>query len=306
MTLAELKYILAVAQEKHFGRAASVCFVSQPTLSVAVRKLEEELGVVLFERGAHDVRITAIGEQIIAQAQKVLEEASMIKDLAQGGKQQLKGVLRLGAIYTIGPYLFPHLIPQLQQLAPEMRLEIQEDFTGNFRSKLRQGEVDVAILSLPFTETGIVTLPLYDEPFVVLMPAAHPLQEAAAVTAQQLAKERLLLLGEGHCFREQVLRACPDCLTGEANPISSATVAGSSLETIRHMVASGLGCTVLPITAASTDIYAKNILAVKPFVSPTPKRRIALAWRSSFPRPQVIDVLAAAVNACELAGIEQL
>lgn len=308
MTLAELKYILAVAREGHFGRAASACFVSQPTLSVAVRKLEEELGVTLFERGTHDVRITPIGAQIIAQAQKVMEEVNAIKDLAEGGRQQLKGVLRLGAIYTIGPYLFPYLIPQLQQLAPEMPLEIKEDFTGNFRNKLRQGEVDVVILSLPFTETGILTLPLYDEPFVVLMPAHHPLSKDTIIDPDKLAKERLLLLGEGHCFRDQVLQACPNCLNPEtdAGNLAPTTVAGSSLETIRHMIASGMGCTVIPATAASASLYPSNILVTRHFKPPVPKRTIALAWRSSFPRPQVIDVLVNAIKSCQLAEVKYL
>lgn len=303
MTLAELKYILAVAREGHFGRAANACFVSQPTLSVAVRKLEEELGVSLFERGTHEVRITPIGAQIIAQAQKVIEEASAIKTLAEGGRQQLKGVLRLGAIYTVGPYLFPHLIPKLHQLAPDMPLEIQEDFTGNFRNKLRQGEIDVVLLSLPFTETGILTRPLYDEAFVVLMPSNHRLTEVQAIDNNILLNEQLLLLGEGHCFRNQVLQACPNCLDPEQGRTTFTTVSGSSLETIRHMVASGMGCTVLPATAADAGLYANGILTSRPFKGPAPKRTIALAWRSSFPRPQVIDVLVKAIHACNLQHV---
>lgn len=305
MTLAELKYILAVAREQHFGRAASACFVSQPTLSVAVRKLEEELGVILFERGTHDVRITPVGQQIVTQAQKVLEEAGAIKNIAEGGRQQLHGVLRLGAIYTIGPYLFPRLIPQLQTLAPDMPLVVQEDFTDNFRQKLRQGEVDVVILSLPFNETGILTLSLYDEPFVLLMPANHALSQQEVINREALTKEQVLILGEGHCFRDQVLQACPHCLqapTAEGLP-SLATMAGSSLETIRHMVASGIGCTILPITATNAGLYTEGILTTRPFQKPCPQRRIALAWRSSFPRPQVIDVLVKAIHTCQLRDV---
>lgn len=173
MTLTELRYIVTLAQERHFGRAAERCFVSQPTLSVAVKKLEEELGVALFERSKSSVQVTPLGEKIVAQAQRVLEQSSVIKELANAGKDQLSSPLRIGAIYTIGPYLFPHLIPALTRSAPQMPLYIEESFTANLRRKLRSGELDAIIVALPFTETDVVTKPLYEEHFEVLMPADH-------------------------------------------------------------------------------------------------------------------------------------
>jgi LysR family hydrogen peroxide-inducible transcriptional activator len=302
MTLTELRYIIAVAQEKHFGRAADACFVSQPTLSVAVKKLEDELGCALFERCNNEIKITPFGEQIIAQAQKVMAEATVLKDMAAISKDQLTGVLRLGAIYTIGPYLFPTLIPQLKKLAPKMPIAIQEDFTENFRSKLRQGEVDVVILSLPFTEPGIVTLPLYNEPFVVLLPSTHPWQKQKTIDPNALAEENMLLLGQGHCLRDQILSVCYHC----RNTITDQHYIGSSLETLRYMVASGLGVTVLPITAAQSKNTKKEPLTYRNFSKPQPKRQIVLAWRKTFPRPKVIDVLRKAVLACKLEGIQPL
>ncbi len=175
MTLTELRYIVALARERHFGHAAEACFVSQPTLSVAVRKLEEELGVASFERAGSALTVTPIGERIVAQAQRALQEAESVKDVAKAGQDQLSGPLRIGAIYTIGPYIFPPLIPLLHKLAPDMPLVIEENFTAVLAGKLKRGELDVIIISLPFAESGIVTLPLYREPFVVLLPPAHPL-----------------------------------------------------------------------------------------------------------------------------------
>ena len=174
MTLTELRYIVTLAQEQHFGRAAERCHVSQPTLSVGVKKLEDELGVLIFERSKSAVRLTPVGEGIVAQAQKVLEQAQGIRELAQAGKNQLTSPLKVGAIYTIGPYLFPHLIPQLHRVAPQMPLYIEENFTHILRDKLRTGELDAIIIALPFQEADVLTLPLFDEPFYVLMPADHP------------------------------------------------------------------------------------------------------------------------------------
>ncbi len=302
MTLTELRYIIAVAKEKHFGRAADACFVSQPTLSVAIKKLEDELGAALFERCNNEIKVTPFGEQIITQAQKVMHEAAILKDMATIQKDQLTGLLRLGAIYTIGPYLFPALIPQLKKLAPKMPIAIQEDFTENFRLKLRQGEVDVVILSLPFTEPGIVTLPLYNEPFVVLLPDTHAWHKKKVINPNALAKENMLLLGQGHCLREQILSVCYDC----RHTINEQHYIGSSLETLRYMVASGLGITVLPITAAHPTNEQKTQLSYRPFTQPPPQRQIVLAWRKTFPRPKVIDVLRKAVLACKLEGIQPL
>lgn len=302
MTLTELRYIIAVAKEMHFGRAADACFVSQPTLSVGVRKLEEELGSPLFERCNTNITVTPFGQQIIAQAQKVMTEVTLLKDMAAVGKDQLKGVLRLGAIYTVGPYLFPALIPQLHKLAPKMPIVIQEDFTANFREKLLLGEVDVVILALPFTEPGILTLPLYEEPFVVVLPETHPWEKKKSIDPAALTEENVLLLGQGHCFRDQILQACPDC----QGTITEKHYIGSSLETLRYMVASGLGLTVFPVTAMNNYHNKKNHVISRPFDKPVPTRRIALVWRKSFPRPEVIDVLRKAIFACELENIVKI
>lgn len=304
MTLTELRYIVTLAQEQHFGRAASKCFVSQPTLSVGVKKLEDELGVALFERTRNAVRVTPMGELIVSQAQKVLEEASAIKQLAKTGQDQLSSPLRVGAIYTIGPYLFPHLIPQLAQTAPDMPLYIEENFTAVLRRKLRLGELDAIIIALPFNEPDVLTRPLYDEPFRVLLPGGHPWENQREIDPADLVKEELLLLGEGHCFRDQVLEACP-VLASKKEAGSDALHDGSgieatSLETIRHMVASGMGISVLPQSAVVDHYYAPNILSTRPFRSPSPSRTVALAWRASFPRPKAIDVLSDALRQCSV------
>jgi len=305
MTLTELRYIVAVARERHFGRAARTCFVSQPTLSIAIKKLEEELGVQLFERQASEISVTPVGERIIAQAQRTLEAAEGVRQAAQQGKDQLSGSLRVGAIYTIGPYLFPDLIPRLRKLAPGMPLIIEENYTATLAEKLKQGDLDVVILALPFRDQGLVTLPLYEEPFVVLMPAAHPLTQRKTIRSALLENENVLLLGAGHCFRDQVLEACPACIPkpGLEGGLASSVV-GSSLETIRHMVVSGLGITVLPCTAAGADRYTQRLLAIRRFTSPVPSRTVALAWRVSFPRTKVIDVIEAAVAACNLSCVK--
>lgn len=305
MTLTELRYVIAVAREKHFGRAAEKCFVSQPTLSVAVKKLEDELGVPLFERGPRDVTVTPAGERIVEQAQRVLEEAEMIRQLAAAGRDDLSGPLRVGAIYTIGPYLMPQLIPLLHRRAPKMPLLIQENFTARLAELLRNGELDVAILSLPFHAPGVLTQPVYDEPFRVVVPAAHPWAGKSRIAAADLCSETLLLLSSGNCFRDQVLQTCSGARRAAGSAIQR-SLEGGSLETIRHMVASGVGITVLPATAAEAKITDSRLVAIRPFTPPAPHRRVALAWRRSFPRPRAIATLREAILACKLPGVKLL
>lgn len=299
MTLTELRYIVTLAQESHFGRAAERCHVSQPTLSVGVKKLEDELGVLIFERTKSAVRLTPVGEGIVTQAQKVLEQAQSIRELAQAGKNQLAAPLKVGAIYTVGPYMFPHLIPQLHRVAPDMPLYIEENFTHILRDKLRTGELDAIIIALPFQEADVLTLPLYDEPFYVLMPAGHPWAKRETIDSEMLNDKSLLLLGEGHCFRDQVLEACPTTRKGEAP--SHTTVESSSLETIRHMVASGLGVSILPLSAVDSHHYSAGVLDIRPLTPPVPFRTVAIAWRASFPRPKAIEVLADSIRLCSVA-----
>lgn len=303
MTLTDLRYLVALAHERHFGRAAEKCHVSQPTLSVAIKKVEDELGIQLFERSATEVKITATGQRIVKQAEKVLLEAALIPEIAAAGKDPLVGPLRLGVIYTIGPYLLPRLIPLVHKLAPHMPLVIQENYTSRLVDALKRGELDVVILSLPLDEAGIVAQPVYDEPFRVLLPADHPWAAQTHIDADKLADDQLLLLGAGNCFRDQVLEVCPQCrhIGGLQR-----TLEGSSLETIRHMVATGLGVTVLPSTAAD-DLPEQNALVtVRPFTAPEPTRRVALAWRVTYPRNGAIDTLRAAIFESALPGVQAL
>lgn len=298
MTLTELRYIVAVARHRHFGRAAKACFVSQPTLSVGLKKIEQELGVVLFERNAAEVTVTPQGQPIIDQALKVLEEADTLKQMAESVQDPLTGPLRLGAIFTIGPYLFPDLIPELKKEAPGMPLILTEGYTADLAQKLRHGEIDAAILALPFEHPNLITLPLYDEPFVVLLPSGHPLASREKIQSRWLHDENMLLLSDGHCFRDQVIETCPECLDAE-----SSTTEGSSLETIRHMVASGLGVTVLPCTAAGADKFTRRMLVVRRFAQRDAKRTVAVAFRASFPRFAAIEALREAVWRCKLTCV---
>ncbi|MBC7955609.1 MAG: LysR family transcriptional regulator, partial [Cytophagales bacterium] len=240
MTLTELRYIVAVAREKHFGRAAEACFVSQPTLSVAIKKLEEELDVKLFERGANEVSVTPLGEEIVRQAQSVIEQAANIKEIAKRGKDPVSGPLRLGVIYTIGPYLLPDLVKQAIERVPQMPLILQENFTVKLLEMLRTGELDCAIMAEPFPDSGLAIAPLYDEPFVAAVPTAHALAKRKSISAEELKRETMLLLGTGHCFRDHVLEVCPEFarFSSDAEGIRK-SFEGSSLETIKHMVAAG-------------------------------------------------------------------
>ncbi|UXY14261.1 LysR substrate-binding domain-containing protein [Chitiniphilus purpureus] len=306
MTLTELRYIVAVARERHFGRAAASCFVSQPTLSVAVKKLEDELGVTLFERSAGDVTLTPIGERIVEQSQVVLEEVQVIKQLAEQGKDPLAGSLRLGIIYTISPYLLPHLIPALRERASQMQLLLEENYTARLAEMLKQGEIDLAVVAEPFHESGIVTQAVYDEPFVVATPKGHPWERFGAVDSEQLAEENVLLLSPGNCFRDQVLQTCPD-LNRESVPAGSSlqrTLQGSSLTTIRHMVAGGIGVTVLPATSVSAADEA--LLSIRPFAEPIPTRRVVLAWRKNFPRLAAVEVVRQSILNASLPAVAYL
>ncbi len=292
MTLNELRYIVAVANERNFGRAAQKCFVSQPALSVAIQKLEEELGARLFERGKTEVAVTAVGERVVEQAQKVLEEAARIREMAQAGRNQLAGPLKLGAIYTVAPYLLPDLIPALHELAPQMPLDIEENLTENLEAALKSGRIDAAIIALPFAPPGVVTEFLYEEPFQIVVPRGHRWIKRKSVHPDELSAEHTILLNVGHCFRDQVLDACPELNRADAHVSRS-----NSLETVRNMVASGLGVSVLPRDAMTPKYHSKLVVPI-PFSRPAPSRRIALAWRKSFPRPQAIRAIRDAVAAC--------
>lgn len=303
MTLNELRYIVAVARERHFGRAAKSCFVSQPTLSVAVKKLEEELNVILFERGASEIVLTSIGRQIVIQAQHVLESAQKIRNMAFSNSDNLVEPLRIGVIYTIGPYLLPHLIPILREQAPDMPILVEEGFTSELRLRLKQGGLDAIVVSNPFQEAGVSTRVLYDEPLVVVISVSHPWSQEKSIHSTRLENETVLLLGPGHCFRDQVLDVCPGCLRGSDKDDIQKTLEGGSIETIRHMVASGVGITVLPCTAAGAEEYARRLLSIKRFSDIRPSRQGILAWRKGYPREQAIKALSKAIQSCPMSCV---
>lgn len=301
MTLTELRYLVNLDKERHFGRAAERSFVSQPTLSVAVKKLEDELGVMLFERNRGEARPTPVGERIIVQARKVLAEAGRVEDMAREGRDELVGPLRLGAIYTAGPYLLPGLVPLMRQRAPLMPLVIEENFTAKLLEQLRDNELDVAVIALPVDLHGLNAWALYDEDFVVLLPQDHRWAGEKQIPAKRLAEENLLLLGPGHCFRDQVISACPKCVTAEGDGPGPRT--GSSLETIRYMVVSGLGITVVPRTSVENRGDDNALLTWRPLAAPAPTRRLALVWRKTFPRREAIKLLREAILGTALSGV---
>jgi LysR family hydrogen peroxide-inducible transcriptional activator len=301
MTLTELRYVVALAQERHFGRAAQKCFVTQPTLSLALAKLEDELGVLLFERNKNEVLVTPLGEAVVEQARRVLDEVGKIQSLAKGSHDQLAGALRLGVIPTIGPYLLPDLVPILRKRAPGMPLMIEENFTASLVPMLRDGEIDVALVALPFSVPGVLTRTVYEEPFSVVVPEGHAWAKKKRVRPDELAGENLLVLNAGHCFREQVLEACP----GQSNTANPEGRSGSSLETIRNMVASGLGVSVLPATALQAR-YGSRLVREIPFADPVPSRKVAVAWRTSFSRPKAIEAICQAIREVKLPCLRKV
>jgi LysR family hydrogen peroxide-inducible transcriptional activator len=291
---------------------------------VAIKKLEEELQVKLFERNANEITVTPLGEEIIRQAQSVLEQADQIKDIAKRGKDPLAGSLRLGVIYTIGPYLLPDLVRQMIVRLPQMPLMLQENFTVKLLEELRNGEIDCAILAEPFPDTNLAIAPLYDEPFMAAVPSSHHLATRSSITAEEIKKETMLLLGNGHCFRDHVLEVCPEFARFSSNSGGiQKSFEGSSLETIKHMVAAGMGITLVPRLGVPKEALLDDIVLAKgkkskvpteqpsfirylPFEGHIPSRRVVLVWRRSFTRYEAIAALRNAIYACELPGVTRL
>ena len=313
MTLTEMRYITALDKTRHFGKAADLCHVSQPTLSVAIKKAEQQIGASLFERGASEIRTTPLGEQVVAQIKRVLDEALRLEEIATQSRDPLKGPLRVGVIYTIAPYLLPALIPVLHKLAPDMPLFLREDFTANLIPMLKEGELDVIVLALPVEAPGVVSQRVYEEPFRVVVPAGHEWAGRQSISNNELDGQNLLLLGSGNCFRDQVLEACPRLQRAEG---LAGSLEGSSLETIRHMVASGAGIAVMPSSAADPLMTKEPMVKVLPFAQATKKqgadfaldtagRTVGLAWRTTFPRPKAIDAVRQAILSCQLPGVSK-
>ncbi|RMX02979.1 LysR family transcriptional regulator [Corticibacter populi] len=327
MTLTELKYIIAVARERHFGRAAEACFVSQPTLSVAVKKLEDELGIKLFERSSGEVTVTPLGAKVVAQAQNVLDQAHLLREIAQSGNDPLDGPLRLGVIYTIGPYLLPQLVRNVIERTPQMPLLLQENFTQRLLEMLRLGELDCAILAEPFPDTNLAVAPLYEEPFLAAVPSSSALAARSSISTSELKNQTMLLLGTGHCFRDHVLQVCPEFARfSDSSEGIQKSFEGSSLETIKHMVASGMGVTLVPRLAVPDELVpdshpdgglpASSQPGNEPHIRylhiiddgrhAAPARRVVLVWRRSFTRYEAIAALRNAIYACDLRGVKWL
>lgn len=295
MTLTELRYLIALANYGHFAKAAAACFVSQPTLSIAIKKLEEELNVVLFERHRHEVLITPAAKPIIAQANIVLQEVNLLKQMAQAQRDEFVQPLRLGAIFTVAPYIFPALIPQLHQSAPQLLLYLEENYTHILSDKLNRGELDIILVAAPFELPECQSLNLWHEEFLLLLPQNHAWLAQKNIDSQQLADAPMLMLGEGHCFRDQSLATCP---------INNPTLNnGNSLETLRLMVANGLGLTLIP--QMSVPYLLNPSLAYKP-LKPAPTRQIMAVWRTRFPRQNAIYALIQGLKQLKPAGVPLL
>ena len=290
VSLRALGYLVALAETRHFGKAAERCFVSQPTLSAQIKKLEDQLGVQLVERG-HQAMLTDIGERIVERARRVLDEAREIEELARNFQDPLAGELRVGLIPTVGPYLLPHIAAPLHQRFARLKLLLLEHQTHPLVDLIRSGDIDVGIMALPVPGERLLTRVLYEEPFVVATPDDHALAKKRRLDVGELDGEDLLLLEDGHCLRDQALEVCRLAKVRET-PDFRAT----SLETLRQMVASGVGITLLPRLAADRPMTNPDSLAVRPFNPPEPTRTIAAAWRPGSAREETIANLCAAIE----------
>lgn len=305
MTLNELKYLVAIAKEKHFRKASEICFVSQPTLSIAIKKLEEELGVILLERSKTEVIVTPIGQQVVALAEKIIQQTNLITQITKEEQGDYNKELKIGSIYTIAPYLLPKLIPEFHKQYPKTPIILQEGYTDKLIEQLKSGELDLIIFSLPYADPNIETKILYEEPFVMALPKTHPLAKEKEISLDSITDETLLMLGSGHCFRDQVIELFPNLkYLNPTNYQLQKTLEGSSLETIRYMVASGVGITIIP--CSSTNKHDEELYTIKPIKNPTPKRTVALAWRKSFTRKDLIDKFIQVFNQIEITCTQKV
>jgi len=289
MTLSELRFVVSVAHEKNFRRAATKSFVSQPALSLAIKKIENELGILIFERNRMGISLTLVGEQIVNQAQKVLEEVDKIKVISKAEKNAQQINIKIGLIYSIAPYLLPSIISLLNKESPDIILDAEEDITKNLINKLKDGSIDAAIIALPFDIPGIETQALYDEPFKVLIPNKHQWNTKKKINAKDLKHEKILLLDNTHCFSMQVRDACP----GIAD--MAEVQAGTSLETIRNMVASNLGISILPQSATLKN-YSSDTINILSFENPVPFRQVAMAYRQGSSKKESLDMMVKSIT----------
>ncbi len=303
MTLKELQYLVALADQRHFVRAAEACHVGQPTLSTQLKKLEDYLGVTLFERNKHYLIPTPVGEQIIERARIALDVVRQIRQLARQSDDPMDGSLRLGVIPTLGPYLVPHLIPAIRHTCPKLHLYLREDLTANLLERLRQGRLDLLLLALPLPGDDIEVMPLFREAFTVALPAGHALCDKEEIKEEELAGQNVLLLEEGHCMRDQALAICSSTASDEREELKA-----TSLETLRQMVAAGVGCTLLPALATLPGVSSvpDGLIQIRPFASPTPTRLIGMAWRHRYPRDQTIKRLAQVILSSLPAAVETI
>lgn len=287
ITMAELYYLSVLAEVRHFGKAAGICGISQPALSVAVKKLEADLGTMLFERSRGNLQVTPFGSQVVEKARAVLEQVAAIEDLASTAKDPLAGPLGLGALPTLGPYWLPQAIPLLRNLAPNLSLYLEEADSSDLGKKLRSGEIDIALISTPFTEPDVVVQPLLQERLMALIPANHSLSNKSPLSVSDISSNGLILLSAEQNLIHLISETFPQLRLDRS---ATASLKGSSVEAVRNMVASGLGYSLLPESAATWESQVKPLLQVKP-LEPQPTRTLALAWRTSFPRHQLVDLL---------------
>ncbi len=289
MNLRDLRYLVAVAEHRHFGRAARACYISQPTLSTQLKKLEAYLGVQLVERNRRRVLLTPLGEELAGRAARILAEADDLVNTARAQAEPMTGDVRLGVIPTAAPYLLPHVIPELAYTYPNLRLILREDLTDRLLDRLRAGTLDGALLARPVADEGLVSAPICVEPFYFAVPAGHPLDRPEPVSLNELREVELMLLEEGHCLRQQALEVCREADAGEAAPFRA-----TSLETLRQMVAAGVGATLLPALAAAASQRGPDhqAVATRPFRDPVPSRELALYWRAGSARSATLQELA--------------
>ena len=285
MNLRDLKYLVAVAEHRHFGRAAEACFVSQPTLSTQLKKLEDELGVTLIERTNRQVLLTAVGERVVAQAQRVLREANQLNHIAEEYTDPFGGEFRLGVIPTVAPYLLPKILGPIRKHLPKLKTQLTEGQTAVISRLLREGDLDAVILALPIEEENVVERKLYTEPFYMAVSHGHELAKRKKVSVDDLDDEQVLLLEDGHCLRDQALEVC-----NSHNAVENTNFRATSLETLRQMVVADVGITLMPELA----VPAKATAGIRyiPFRGEVPHRDIGLCWRKSSPREPLLEKLA--------------